>query len=342
MMALLGRAARRPERAPATGANGGAMVALAAPGSAVDPFADVVPAGVAIRPTGAALGAEVTGVDLSGDVDERTLQVVRDAVLRHGLVVLRGQDLSLDQQVAVTRRLHPLRPAAKKVNVYAPAGRPEVQVISNVVEDGRRTGFSDAGRWWHSDQSWTSNPELFIGLFAVRVPRRDGTPLGDTCWLSATAAYDALPPATRARLAGLRAVHSYTLMIERLTELGLLTRPPMTAEQAREVVDVEQPVVRVHPITGRPILYVNESFTRHVTGLAADESRDLLDGLFAHLARPDFAYRHTWQEGDFVLWDNSATQHLAVFDYGDLPRRLHRCGTDGPRTEPSVGAPVPA
>jgi taurine dioxygenase len=297
----------------------------------VDPFAHVLPPGVEIRPTGAGLGAEVTGVDLSGVVDERTVQFLRDAVLRHGLVVLRGQALSLDAQVGFTRRVFPLRPAAKKVNVYAPAGHPSVQVISNIVEDGRRLGFADAGLWWHSDQSWTRNPELFIGLFSVQVPRAaDGSPLGDTCWISTTAAHAALPVATKERIAGLRAVHSYTLMIDRLVALGKLTRPPMSEEQAAEVVDVEQPVVRTHPITGREILFVNESFTRHVIGLPAEESRALLDELFAHLQDPAFRYRHSWQEGDYVLWDNAATQHLAVFDYDDLPRRLHRCGTDGP------------
>ncbi len=298
-----------------------------------DPSGGVRPEGVAVRPTGAGLGAVVTGVRLRGDDDERTVQVVRDAVLRHGLVVLPGQELTPDQQVAVTRRLHPLRPAPKKVNVYAPAGRPEMQVISNVVEDGRRIGFADAGVWWHSDQSWTTNPELFIGLHAVEVPRRDGVALGDTCWASTTAAYDALPEATRNRLAGLRAVHSYTLMLERLVEAGRLTRPAMTAEQAREVVDVEQPVVRTHPVTARRILYVNESFTRHVIGVAPAESEHLLAELFAHLSQPAFTYRHAWTEGDLVLWDNAATQHRAVFDYGDLPRRMHRCGTDGPPTE---------
>ena len=85
-----------------------------------------------------------------------------------------------------------------------------------------------------------------------------------------------------------------------------------------------------HPITGREILFVNESFTRHVVGWPPDDSRALLDELFAHLQDPAFRYRHSWQEGDYVLWDNAATQHLAVFDYDDLPRRLHRCGTDGP------------
>jgi taurine dioxygenase len=301
----------------------------AAPG----PAANVLPAGIEIRPTGQGLGAEISGVALSGDDDERTVQLVRDTVLRHGLVVLRGQDLTPDQQVAVTRRMYPLRPAPKKVNVYAPPGRPEMQIISNIVEDGRRIGFADAGLWWHCDQSWTRNPELFIGLHAVQVPRRDGTVLGDTCWISTTAAYDALAPATKERIAALRAVHSYTLMIERLVELGRLTRPEMTEEQAQEMVDVEQPVVRTHPVTGRPILFVNESFTRHVIGLSAEASQALLDELFAHLQQPAFTYRHSWREGDYVLWDNSATQHLAVFDYGDIPRRLHRCGTDGPLTE---------
>src|SRR5207249_3743079 len=92
-----------------------------------------------------------------------------------------------------------------------------------------------------------------------------------------------------------------------------------------------------HPITGRDILFVNESFTRHVVGWSAADSRALLDELFAHLQDPAFRYRHSWQEGDYVLWDNAATQHLAVFDYDDLPRRLHRCGTDVVSDLPAPG-----
>lgn len=287
------------------------------------------PAGVEVSPLGDALGAEVHGVDVAAGVGEREMLAVRDALLRHSVVVLRDQRLGPEDQLAFVGRLWPLRPATSLSTTALP-GHPRITVVSNVVEDGRPIGISDAGLLWHTDLCFTRTPELFASLYALEVPERDGTPLGDTLWVSAAAAYDDLPDDRRRLLAGRRACQSYAFHMEKMAALGLLTRPPLTGAQRAGFPEVEHPVVRTHPVTGRRLLYVNESFTARVVGLPAAESDALLEELWAHLVRPEITFRHRWRVGDLVLWDNCATQHHATFDYGDARRRLHRLGTAGP------------
>ncbi len=286
---------------------------------------------VTVTPLAPALGAEVAGVDIAR-ASEHEVLAVRDAVLRHAVVVLRDQSRRPEDQVAFTERLCPLRPATA-LNDTAPPGFPQMTVISNIVEDGRPVGLSDAGLLWHTDTCFTPTPELFVSLSAQVIPTRPGASLGDTIWISTAAAYEALSVPQQQRLAGLRAVQSYAFHLEKMARLRLLTRAPLTDAQRAQFPAVDHPVVRRHPITGRRLLYVNESFSERVVGMAEDEGRALLEDLWAHLLDPAFAFRHRWREGDLVVWDNAATQHHATFDYGDAPRLLHRLGTTGPVPE---------
>lgn len=277
---------------------------------------------------------ELTGFDIAAGLGESELLAVRDEILRHGAVVLREQFLTPDQHLTFTDRLakvdrNPKRPAGK---VHAPFvdGFPELVVVSNIRKDGHPIGLTDAGLLWHSDTQSSPTPELFVALNAITIPMRDGVALGDTRFASTTAAYDVLDDAMKARLDGLRAIHSYAFHVDAIAARGLLTRAPLSKEQRAAQPDVSHPLVRTHPITGRKLLYVSESYTERVEGLPAAESRALLDKLFAHIIEPRFQLLHSWREGDLVVWDNCATQHLATFDYGDIPRLLHRCGTMGP------------
>jgi len=277
---------------------------------------------------------EVAGFDIAAGLAESELVAVRDEVLRHGAVVLRDQYLTPDQHLAFTGRLaqvdhNPKRPAGK---VHAPTvdGFPEIVVVSNIKKDGHPIGLTDAGLLWHTDTQSSATPELFVTLNAITIPVRDGIALGDTRYTSTTAAYDALDAAMKARLDGLRAIHSYAYHVDAIAARGLLTRAPLSKEQREAQPEISHPLVRTHPITGRKLLYVSESYTERVEGMSAEESRALLDLLFAHIVEPRFQLLHKWREGDLVVWDNCATQHLATFDYGDIPRLLHRCGTMGP------------
>jgi taurine dioxygenase len=282
-----------------------------------------------VRPSGAVMGAEIVGLDLAAGVDEKLLIAIRDAVLRHSVIVLRDQSLTTQQQQDFTGRIGDLHPPVELYD-FAPRGFPQMLVVSNVMEDGRKIGISDAGVLWHTDNAFQKNPDTFATLYAIEVPERDGRVLGDTLFASTTAAYEALDDAARARLAGLTVAHSYGYHLKKMARVSPGTRPPINEAEFQKLGEAFHPLVLTHPITGRKILYVTESFSDRVEGLAPDESRRLIDELCAYLIQERFLYRHRWRRGDFVIWDNLSTQHRATFDYGALPRKLHRCGTMGP------------
>jgi taurine dioxygenase len=286
---------------------------------------------IAVTPSTSVLGAEVTGIDIAGALSERDLQTIRDAVLRHAVVVVRDQHLSADDQAAFMDRLYGRRVPHMSSPPFSLPGRPEILIVSNIVENGHPIGISDAGLLWHTDTCFTANPELFVSLYALEIPFHDGVALGDTRWTSTISAYDALPESIKAELAGRKVCQSFPFHIEKMRSIGALTRP----SDVQKSFPAPQlfPAVRTHPITGRKLLYVNESFSAYIEGLTPERSHMLLEELWAHLAQPRFVYQHSWRKNDFVIFDNCATQHLATFDYGTLPRRLHRCGTDGPTPE---------
>jgi taurine dioxygenase len=148
----------------------------------------------------------------------------------------------------------------------------------------------------------------------------NGKPLGDTLFASATAAYNALADATKQKIAGLKAVQSYKKGYYR--DRNGSVRKPLTPEQEAKTPDVEHPIVRTHPITGKKCLFVNDGYTARIAGMPGAGGDALLNELIEHSTRPEFVYCHAWREGDFLLWDNCLVQHLATHDY-QLPRRRH-------------------
>jgi taurine dioxygenase len=278
---------------------------------------------VEVLPAATAIGAEVGGVDVR-HADERALLAVRDAVLRHSVVCLRGQRLGPEDQVSFLDRMYPLRP--RVVNDFTLSGHPAITVISNIVEDGHPIGINDAGILWHTDTCFLPGPDLFASLYAVEVPPTGG----DTHFVSTAAAYEALPDADRRRFEPLRVVQSYALSIEKMRDRGLLRRSHSVEHARATMPDVEQPLIKAHPVTGRKVVYANEAFSRSIVGLPLDEGDAVLSALFVAVTSPPYGYTHRWQAGDLLIWDNISTQHLATFDYGDQPRLLYRCSTAGP------------
>ena len=284
------------------------------------------------------LGAQIAGVDLARPLDEDTFAQVAKAFFDNEVVVFRGQRLSPEQQIAFTRRFGELEHHVRRESCLP--GFPEILVVSNVLDErGRAIGVQDAGRFWHSDLSYKREPSLLSALYALEVPVKEGRALGDTGFVSASAAYAALPEQTKHRLQGLRNVHSYRYYraknaaaqkAEAAAGGRVVQEHVPTDEQLKTVPDVEMPVVRTHPVTGRKALFVNEAHTSHIPGLSKAESDALLAGLYAHLAAPGFAYTHRWQPGDLLMWDNCAVQHKATFDYGlPLRRLMHRTTVRG-------------
>ena len=283
----------------------------------------------------AAIGAEIVGAALHRPLDDATFERIRQTLDERGVVVLRGQTLEPADIARFAERFGRLLIHAH--NKYALPHAPAVSVLSNIVADGRNIGVPDAGLVWHTDGSYLVHPDMYSFLYAVEIPVRDGVPLGTTYYASAAAAYDALPEALRTRLDGLRAVHSFVHHSARRAARGG-TRIEITEELRRKHPDVSQPVVRIHPRTGRKCLYVTEGHTTRILGLEPGESDRLLTQLWEHLRQPQFVYAHRWQVGDLLMWDNCATQHRATCDYALPERRLmHRTATAG---EDAVGVVI--
>ncbi|HEX2828221.1 MAG TPA: TauD/TfdA family dioxygenase [Burkholderiales bacterium] len=273
-----------------------------------------------VKKSTAPIGAEIFDIDLSNGLDDAAYEAAAAALHEHEVIVFRGQKLTAAQQIAFSRRFGDL-----DVNVrseFNKDGHPEVLILSNIQKDGKPIGVVDAGRYWHTDLCYLKRPARTTVLHALEVPMNGSEPLGDTLFCSETRAYDALPDAMKARIADLKAVHSYRYTYEQkardfklrpgLGERGTDWLPP----------DVVHDVVRRHPVTGRKCLYVNEGYTTRIVGLPKEESDALLAQLKAHATQPQFQYTHKWQVGDLLMWDNCAVQHKAVPNYALPQRRL--------------------
>ncbi|HEM7890501.1 MULTISPECIES: TauD/TfdA dioxygenase family protein [Burkholderia] len=287
----------------------------------------------ALRPDGAAqhfdivpfdapLGAEVIGLDLSQPLDAGDFARVHRAHLDHHVLVFRDQRITPDEHIAFSRRFGPLQ--IHVLHQFALAGHPEVLIVSNIVENGKPVGLGDAGHFWHSDLSYKEKPSLGSLLHAQELPAEGG----DTLFANMHLAWDTLPAHLRRAVEGRHAEHTY---LARYAELQARSpwRPNLSPEQIAQVEAVVHPVVRTHPETGRKALFVSEHFTTRIIGLPDDESRALLDELFAHSVRAEHLYRHAWRDHDLVFWDNRSLMHLAAGTPDHLRRKLYRTTIEG-------------
>jgi len=268
----------------------------------------------AIRPLATALGAEILGADLGRDAD---VEAVRRAFVEHSVVVVRGQRLEPEQQLAFARRF-----GAINVNRFFQAmeGHPEIALVIKEPDQQRAVGED-----WHTDHSYDRVPAMGSALYAVQTPPVGG----DTEFASMAAAYDALSAGLRDMLCGLKAWHSSRHVFGAAraeTETGRDGRigNPQAATQ-----DALHPVVIAHPLSGRRCLYVNPVFTVRIDGWRDDESAALLASLYRHCTRPEFTCRVRWSAGDLTLWDNRATWHKAVNDYHGHRRVMRRVTIEG-------------
>lgn len=275
-----------------------------------------------IAPIGGPLGAEITGLDLSLPLSGLDLARIRMALVKHGLLVFREQRITPAQHIAFSRRFGPLQ--VHVLNRFHLAGHPEILIVSNVIEDGKPIGLVDAGADWHSDLSYMPRPSLGSLLHAQELPAEQG----DTLFANMFDAYDTLPADVKLLLEGRRAVHSCVYRYQRLQKLSPW-RADLTQKQIDEVPEVEHPVIRVHPESGRKALFVSEGFTSRIVGLPADESAALLRFLHQHTIRAENVYRHQWRAHDMVFWDNRSTVHYAAITPQHLRRTLYRTTVEG-------------
>ena len=273
----------------------------------------------AVTKSGAACGAEI-GFDLAQEIDEATFREIERAFHDNIVVVFRRQNLSNERHIEFSRRFGELE--IHIVKKYLLPSFPEILLISNIRDDrGEHIGLADAGFTWHSDTSYRRRPSRCSLLYAKEVPHRAGQPLGDTVFANAIAAYEALAKSTKQRIDGLKAIHRYSSR----RRVADSPRPKLTQAQLEETPDIAHPIVRTHPYTGRKSLYVTAGECIGIEGMPDDEAVDLIAELDAHCVRPEFLYRHKWQVGDLLMWDNTSSMHLAICDYALPERRLvHR------------------
>lgn len=270
-----------------------------------------------IRPLSPIIGSEVRGLDLSGPLESQQFDRIQRAFDETSLLVIRDQRITPRQHVDFSRRFGTL-----EVHVQARfhhPDHPEILQVSNVRVNGESIGLADAGRYWHSDLSYKAEPSMASLLHAQRLPERGG----DTLFANMHAAYDALPEDVKARIAGLSATHDYAAR-NAAQRAKSTDRPALSAAQLAAVPPVVHPVVRIHPATRRPALFVNRGFTTEILDLPKDESDALLEFLFHHSEQERFTYRQIWQDHDLVMWDNRATMHLATGCPDELERHLFR------------------
>lgn len=274
---------------------------------------EISPAGD--RGTASRIGARVHGVDLTTLPDDATFRAIERALLEYRVLVFPQQSLTPLQHQAFSEWFGPLQ--GHVVSRFNLDEAPFVHVLSNAVRDGRKIGADRAGRFWHSDLSYMREPSLCTLLLGIEVPPEGG----DTLFADMCEAFDALPEAQQRWLEAQVAVHDYAYHYATF----LAHREPLTDEEKARTPPVKHPAVRTHPATGRRCLYVSEGLTSHFEGMDVEESRGIISELMRFATQPQFVYRHQWQQGDLVMWDNRATMHRATpFDEERFVRLMYR------------------
>ncbi|WP_438452985.1 TauD/TfdA dioxygenase family protein [Streptomyces asiaticus] len=270
--------------------------------------------GMGVQPLGATMGARIAGVDLTMPLSDNDANSILDAFHEHKVLLFRGQQLTLEQHIAFSRIFGKLEEHVLKQ--YLAPGHPEILTISNIFRNGKPVGLFDGDvEEWHTDYSWNSRMSLGSLLYAAEAPDEGG----DTLFADTTAAYDDLPQETKDRVSDLKAIHSMAHLTERQREYNP-DKPPLTEQQKERTPDVVHPVVRTHPVTGRKSLLLGSMVIKEVLGCSQEEGQRLIQDLLTHSTQPKYLYRHHWQVGDLVVWDNRATMHTVT----PCDRRRHR------------------
>ena len=269
----------------------------------------------AVEPLTPAIGAEIVGLDLAA-VDRDVAHWVTDQLIAHKVLFFRDQTLDTDAHLNFARQFgaletHPVQPKA---------GFPEVMVLHS---DGDHPPQGTA--YWHSDVTWRPEPSLGSVLYARAVPPVGG----DTLFANMEAAYEGLDADTKVRIAGRFAIHEFEPL--RRTLLADGATPERIASYEEKYPRVRHPIVRAHPTTGRPSLYVNCLFTMGIEGMPDDEAKPLLARLFAQASKPEYQCRFRWRENSGAFWDNRAAQHYAAADYFPAVRTMERVTIQGDR-----------
>jgi len=274
-----------------------------------------------VVPTGAALGAEMRGVDLR-QIDDATFAAIHRAWLDHLVLLFRGQSLDDDDLIAFSQRFGDLDLAPIQENGRRFVdGHPEIYVVSNVIENGEAIGSLGAGEAvWHTDMSYLEDPPKASMLYALEVPPSGG----NTGFTNMYRACDDLPEALRRRIAGRRVKHDGTY-----NSGGYVRQGVTQTDDPRAAPGTWHPIICTHPETGRQCLYLGRRRNAYIEGLELAESEALLDEVWGFATRDELTWYNTWRAGDLVLWDNRCTMHRRdPFDAASR-RIMHRTQMKG-------------
>lgn len=266
---------------------------------------------IAVHPQAGTLGAEIAGVDLSKPLEDAVFAEIEQAFHENLVIVLRNQTIEPGDLVAFTKRFGAVEPHPLGSR-RGLESQPEVMILEN--KPGKLGPRND---FWHSDISFGDQPPLGSILYSIKITEGRG----DTMFCNMYDAYEGLSEGLRAMLDSMTAMHSAEKLVQEVPNRLSVDIAPAA---------VEHPVVRTHVGTGRKALYVNPHYTLNFKDWTPEESQPLLDMLTARATRPENVYRHKWQVGDVLMWDNRCTMHYAVRDYDDtMPRLMHRTTAAG-------------
>jgi taurine dioxygenase len=277
-----------------------------------------------IVPSGQVLGASVEGLDLARPLAEAEVESLIKDLGKYSVLRFPKQKLAARELRDFAARFGQLE--VNVANSFQEPGIPEIMILSNMVEDGKPIGLADAGQDWHTDMSYSRTIAFANVLYGIKIPRRDGQPLGNTEFCSMHAAYDGLPSELKKRLEGKTVLHDFNKFWEMMRREKGSKRPPLTEAQRKAKPPVSHPIFLTHPITGRKVLYANPGYSVRINELPQKESDETLAFLFGHQTKPEYRYAARWSEGDVLMWENFGTIHNAVADYGpDEHRLIKRC-----------------
>ncbi len=281
-----------------------------------------------VIPTGCALGAEITGIDLSKEVSAAQREFIFNAYIDNLVLLFRGQSLSFDDLLRLREIFGPPGQAAHQLlglkrKEYLPDNLPDdVAIISNITDaQGKAIGaLGDGEAFWHTDSSFTETPISASLLHAIEVTEQGG----ETAFLNMYRAYEEMPPELAARIEGKFANHSkvHNSAGVRRPEFAEVTDPS-------KAPGVKHPMVRTHPATGRKCLYLGRRLNSYVFGLALEDSEALLDEVWAHACQDKYVWQHKWRVGDLLVWDNRCTMHHRNAFAPDARRLMHKSTTAG-------------
>jgi taurine dioxygenase len=278
---------------------------------------------VRVRPTGAALTADVEGVDLSGPLSPELMTAIKQAWGDHLVLRFRGQKLCDGDLMRFSREFGELDWAPVAATNDAPEGREYVMVVSNVVENGQAIGQLGAYEaLWHTDMSYIPEPPMASALYSLEAPPSGG----DTGFCNMYRALETLPADLRRAAEGRVCIHDASR-----NSAGELRRGYVDASDASQTVGAAHPIVRTHPETGRKALFLGRRRNAYIQGLSLADSEALLDALWAHATKDEFAWYQQWRAGDLILWDNRCVMHRRdAFDPATR-RVMHRTQIKGDR-----------